>query len=64
MAESEFFDPQGLADYLGVPLATVYKWNHEQTGPPAYRVGRHVRYRRSETDQWVQSKAMVAKEVA
>jgi hypothetical protein len=27
--------PQQLADYLGVPVATVYRWRHESTGPRA-----------------------------
>jgi excisionase family DNA binding protein len=33
-----------LAEYLGVPIKTLYKWRQEGTGPCSVRVGRHVRY--------------------
>ena len=32
-----------LAEYLGVPIKTLYKWRQEGTGPCSVRVGRHVR---------------------
>ena len=35
---------QDVADYLTVPLATLYQWRYLGTGPAAYRVGRHLRY--------------------
>jgi hypothetical protein len=31
--------PQQLADYLGVPLASVYRWRYEGTGPRGIKVG-------------------------
>lgn len=34
-----------LAAFLGVPVATIYRWRHQRRGPIGYRVGRHVRYR-------------------
>ena len=36
-----------LAELLGVPVGTLYGWRHQGEGPPGYRIGRHVRYRRS-----------------
>lgn len=30
---------QQLADYLGVPVATLCTWRHEGVGPPGFRVG-------------------------
>jgi excisionase family DNA binding protein len=45
--------PEWLADYLDVPLRTVYGWRQTNQGPPAYRIGKHLRYRRSEVDQWL-----------
>lgn len=50
---SDFFDPKGLAEYLGVPLATVYAWRQRGDGPPGIRVGRHVRYRRRAVEAWL-----------
>lgn len=44
-----------VADYLGVPRATLYAWRYQNAGPPALRVGRHLRYRRADLDAWVQT---------
>ena len=45
--------PQELADWLGLPLATIYRWRHHGEGPPGYRVGKHVRYRESDVLAWL-----------
>ena len=47
-----------LAEYLGVPLNTVYVWNHRRTGPTAHKVGRHLRYRWAEVEAWLQDQAI------
>jgi excisionase family DNA binding protein len=44
---------QELAEYLGVPVATLYQWRYRREGPKGFRVGRHVRYRWSEIEAWV-----------
>ncbi len=44
---------EDLAQYFGVPLATVYAWNSRGTGPRRVRVGRHVRYRTSDVERWL-----------
>ena len=38
-----------LAEMLGVPIETLYGWQHRGEGPVGYRIGRHVRYRRCGT---------------
>ena len=45
--------PEQIAEEFDVSLATVYKWRTQRTGPPGFRVGRHVRYRRTDVDSWV-----------
>jgi excisionase family DNA binding protein len=45
-----------LADYLGVPPATLYQWRYRGEGPPGFRVGRHLRYRWSDVHQWIESR--------
>lgn len=42
-----------LAAYLGVPVATVYGWRYRRQGPPGFRVGRHLRFRCSDVEQWI-----------
>lgn len=43
-----------LADYLGVPVATLYQWRYRREGPPGFRVGRHVRYRWTDIAEWIE----------
>jgi excisionase family DNA binding protein len=56
-AAREFMSPEDLAEYLGVPLPSVYAWRYKGTGPPAYRVGRHVRYRVEDVAAWLDDRA-------
>ena len=53
-----------LAEFLKVPIATIYGWHHRQVGPPAAKVGRHLRYRREAVEQWIreQEKAPAGRE--
>lgn len=44
---------QELATYLGVPVATIYGWRYRRQGPPGFRIGRHLRFRRSDVEEWV-----------
>jgi excisionase family DNA binding protein len=42
-----------FAEYLGVPVATIYRWRYMRDGPVGYRIGRHVRYRLSDIERWL-----------
>jgi excisionase family DNA binding protein len=44
---------EDLAEYLGVPVATLYAWRYHRQGPPGFRVGRHVRYRWADIEEWI-----------
>ncbi|OLT29037.1 hypothetical protein BJF83_13115 [Nocardiopsis sp. CNR-923] len=48
--------PQELAEREGVPLATVYQWNHRGEGPRFMKIGRHVRYRMRDVIDWENSR--------
>lgn len=54
---TEFFSPDELADFLGIPVKSVYQWRHRGTGPVGIKVGRHVRYRRRDVDAWLDAQA-------
>lgn len=45
--------PQEVAAWLGVPVATLYQWRHARKGPRCLKVGRHLRYRVSDVDAWL-----------
>jgi excisionase family DNA binding protein len=44
-----------LANYLGLPVTTLYQWRCRRQGPPGFRVGRHLRYRWADVEDWIQS---------
>lgn len=45
--------PEDVAAYLGVPVKTLYQWRHRRIGPNVLKVGRHLRYRWLEVDEWL-----------
>jgi excisionase family DNA binding protein len=53
-------DLDWLAAYLGIPKKTIYGWRLRGEGPPAYRVGKHLRYRRSDVDDWLAERRQVS----
>jgi excisionase family DNA binding protein len=44
-----------VAEYLGVPVGTVYQWRTRRYGPPGRRVGKYVRYVPKQVREWVES---------
>lgn len=59
--DEQLITVQELAQYLGVPVGTLYQWRYRREGPPGFRVGRHVRYRWKDVEDWI-SQQMVAAE--
>lgn len=39
-------------------VASIHQEQHRGLGPPGYRIGKRVLYRRSETEQWRRSHAI------
>lgn len=42
-----------VAEFLGVPTATLRQWAHRGKGPRYTLVGRHARYRWSDVEKWL-----------
>lgn len=57
MADNPWMSPDELAEWFGIPLATVYRWRSRGDGPKGYKIGRHVRYRRSDVEAWTETQA-------
>ena len=49
----ELMTADELAGYLGLSLQTLYNWKLRGEGPPAYKVGGRLRFRRSEVKAWL-----------
>ena len=48
---------EDISGTLVVPLATVYQWRSRGLGPPAIKVGKHLRYRRRDLERWLDEQA-------
>ncbi|MCX5171783.1 MULTISPECIES: helix-turn-helix domain-containing protein [Streptomyces] len=55
-----YLTPADVAELLGVPVETLYQWRRKRTGPPAFRVGRHLRYDPVRLREWVDGLTEVA----
>jgi predicted DNA-binding transcriptional regulator AlpA len=56
IAEREpLWSAEETAHYLGVPIKTLYQWRWRREGPPARKVGRHLRYVPTDVEAWFQS---------
>lgn len=47
-----YLTPDDVAELFDVPLETVYQWRKKRTGPPGFRVGKHVRYDPTAVRDW------------
>jgi len=51
--DERLVEPQEVADYLLVPVATLAQWRYLGQGPRFHKVGRFVRYRWSDVEKWL-----------
>ncbi|EHR52144.1 hypothetical protein SacmaDRAFT_3946 [Saccharomonospora marina XMU15] len=51
---SKLWTIHDLADYLGIPINTLYQWRTKGYGPTGRRIGKYVRYRPQDVDAWVE----------
>jgi excisionase family DNA binding protein len=49
--------PAEVADFLQVPVKSLYQWRYQGSGPRAHRVGRHLRYRWEDVEDWLTTTA-------
>lgn len=45
-----------VADWLQVPVATIYQWRYRGEGPLAIRVGRYLRFDPSDVSLWLKNR--------
>jgi excisionase family DNA binding protein len=44
---------QDVAEFLQVPVQTLYSWRARRAGLPARKVGKYLRYRPDDVMRWV-----------
>lgn len=53
MAEDDLLTVQEVAALLRRPVNTIRTWRYQRSGPPSFRLGRRVMYRRGDVEEWV-----------
>lgn len=56
-ASGRLMSMEDLSEMLGIPMNTLYGWRYRGEGPSGFRVGRHVRFRRSVVEAWLEQRA-------
>ena len=44
-----------VAELLQIPVGTLHNWRYRGHGPAGFRVGRHIRFLRSDILQWIET---------
>ncbi|MGK5520743.1 helix-turn-helix domain-containing protein [Micromonospora sp. URMC 107] len=60
MANEGLWTVRDVSAYLRVPQETLYRWRKVKYGPPAARVGRHLRYEPEAVREWFREQAAAA----
>ncbi len=47
--------PEDLAEFLHLPVSTIYRWRSTRSGPPGFRIGKHVRFSPEDVARWLES---------
>ncbi len=57
--QDRLLDTPTAAEYLGMPADTLVYWRAMGTGPSFAKLGKHVRYRKADLDDYVDSQTIV-----
>ena len=53
MSDNAIMSAQDLSEFIGVPYKTLLDWRVKGYGPPAVKLGKHLRYLAADVDQWI-----------
>jgi excisionase family DNA binding protein len=51
-----------VSDLLGVPVSSLRQWRVRSLGPPAAKVGKHLRYSPSDVQRWLEDRKDAARQ--
>ncbi|MBK5248657.1 MAG: helix-turn-helix domain-containing protein [Actinomycetales bacterium] len=60
LTDDRLLSVEDLASMLGVPRQTIYVWRGKGYGPTAVKIGKYVRYRRSDVNVWIGEQVIAA----
>ena len=54
---TDWMSLESIAEELGMPIRTIYSWRSRGEGPRGYRLGKHIRVRRTDLEAWLEQRA-------
>ena len=58
MSETErLWTVQELSEFLRIPVDTIRGWRTKHYGPPARKIGKHLRYDPADVQRWLETAA-------
>lgn len=64
LPEEEVLTSTEVATFLRIEVQTLQKWRREKKGPPPFRVGSRLRYRRTALVAWMQRQEELEREAS
>lgn len=56
----EWMTTEELAAWMRVPVDSIYWWRRNGQAPPAYKIGRHLRWHRDDIEYWLRERRQEA----
>lgn len=57
VAADEWLSIEDIAAELGVPVRSVYAWRSQGIAPKGYKIGKHIRVKRTDLQAWLERRA-------
>ncbi|ADB31175.1 regulatory protein MerR [Kribbella flavida DSM 17836] len=58
--DGRLWSVEDLSEFLGIPVATLYRWRTTGYGPAGVRMGKYIRYDQEVVRAWIKSLENVA----
>ncbi len=55
VAPDRLLSIRDVAEWLQVPVQTLYRWRYLGEGPPTLKMGKHLRYRAADIEAWLET---------
>ena len=59
MWNDKLLSPDDVQELYNIPVTTLEKWRSLKVGPPYHKLGKHIRYKPKDVEQWIETKKVI-----
>ncbi|MDR1242217.1 MAG: helix-turn-helix domain-containing protein [Deltaproteobacteria bacterium] len=59
MITEKLLSPVEVEEMYNIPTTTLEKWRSLKMGPSYHKLGKHIRYKPKDVEQWIESKRVL-----